>query len=485
MKLPFATLLAAALLSSCTLGPDYARPTTASAESFQIPQGWKLAQPRPAVSSPEWWQAYHDPVLNELMQKLNLNNQTIASFAAQYRQSASLVQGAEALLYPSLSANASATRSSGKTINGVNTGTQNNTSIGLVASWEPDLWGALSRGVEANVATAQASEATLAGAQLSARSALAQAYFQLRLTDIQRQMYQETLAAYQKSLNLTRNQYTAGVARQLDVAQAETLLKSTEALAIDNDVARNLLEHAIAVLVGESASTFHLPVEKLTVNQETGLVDSATSALVEKLPAIPVGIPSELLERRPDIASAEFAMMAANANIGATKAAFFPTFFINANGGYQNTVLPGLLETPNRLWSIGPSLTLPIFDGGARSAAENKAIAAYDQSVANYRQTVLVAFQNVEDMLVTVRLLENETIAQAEAVKYSHDVVKITLNQYKAGLVSYLNVSTAQATALANERSLMTLLSRRFVAHVNLVAATGGGWSTADLKTKK
>jgi NodT family efflux transporter outer membrane factor (OMF) lipoprotein len=324
----------------------------------------------------------------------------------------------------------------------------------------------------------------LAAAQLSARVALAQTYFQLRITDIQRQMYAETLTAYKKSLDITRNQYSAGVARQLDVAQAETLLKSTEALAIDNEVARGLLEHSIAVLIGEPASSFHLEAEKLTSNSATGLVDSATSELVEKLPALPVGIPSSLLERRPDVAAAEFTMIAANANIGVTKAAFFPSLTIAASGGYQNSVLPGLFETPNRVWSVGPSLALSLFDGGARNAAEQKAIAAYDQTAANYRQTILVAFQNVEDSLTTLNLLEKETVAQIAAVKYSHDAVNMTLNQYKAGLVSYLNVTTAQATALANERTLMTLLSRRLVAHTGLVAAMGGGWSTAALKTK-
>jgi NodT family efflux transporter outer membrane factor (OMF) lipoprotein len=298
-------------------------------------------------------------------------------------------------------------------------------------------------------------------------------------------MYAETLAAYKKSLDITRNQYSAGVARQLDVAQAETLLKSTEALAIDNDVARGLLEHSIAVLIGEPASSFHLESEKLTSNAQTGLVDSATSELVEKLPAIPVGVPSSLLERRPDVAAAEFSMISANANIGVAKAAYFPALTIAASGGYQNTVLPGLFETPNRVWSVGPSLAMSLFDAGARDAAEQKAIAAYDQTVANYRQTVLVAFQNVEDSLITLNLLEQETHVQAEAVKYSHDVVNVTLNQYKAGIVSYLNDTTAQTTALANERTLMTLLSRRLTAHVGLVAATGGGWSTAALKPAK
>jgi NodT family efflux transporter outer membrane factor (OMF) lipoprotein len=485
MKLTLRTLLCAACLTGCTLGPDYHRPTAPTADAFQIPAGWKLAQPANTVSTQAWWEDYHDPVLNQLMSKLNVNNQTIANYVAQYRQAVSLVQGAEALLFPSVTANAAASRSSSRTINGQSTGTQNNTSIGLSASWEPDIWGSASRGVEAQVATARSTEAALAAAQLSARVALAQAYFQLRITDIQRQMYVETLAAYKKSLDITRNQYSAGIARQLDVDQAETLLKSTEALAIDNEVARGLLEHSIAVLIGEPASNFHLASEKLTSNTQTGLVDSATSELVEKLPAIPVGVPSSLLERRPDVAAAEFSMMSTNANIGVTKAAFFPALTIAASGGYQNTVLPGLFETPNRVWSVGPSLAMSLFDAGARDAAEQKAIAAYDQTVANYRQTVLVAFQNVEDSLITLNLLEQETHVQAEAVKYSHDVVNVTLNQYKAGIVSYLNVTTAQTTALANERTLMTLLSRRLTAHVGLVAATGGGWSTAALKPAK
>ena len=280
------------------------------------------------------------------------------------------------------------------------------------------------------------------------------------------------------------DQYNAGIVTQLDVAQASTLLESTIALAIDVQLARAQLEHAIAVLVGQTPSTFSLQAQERTIDPVTGLVVSPVSRLVAELPDVPVGVPSTLLERRPDIAAAERQMAAANAKIGVATAAFFPTLTISASGGYQGVDLPGLLSMPLRYWSIGPALAQPLFDGGLRIGAYQQAGAAYDQNVAQYRQTVLAAFQNVEDNLVALRLLQKESKSQASAVKHAQDAVRISMNQYKEGVITYLDVATSQASELANERTLMSLLNRQIAAHVGLITALGGGWDVKQIADK-
>ena len=470
-------LASTVLLSACAVGPDYQKPTSASAPEFKELAGWKLAAPQDEKLSSKWWEVYGDPVLNQLMEKVNINNQNILVAEAQYRQASALVQAANAGLFPTLGASASAVRSSGTTssLGAVN----QNASTGLSASWEPDIWGGIRRNIEANKSAAEASSADLEAARLSARATLAVSYFQLRVTDMQKRMLEDTVKAYRKSLELTQNQYTAGIAKQLDIAQAQTLLKSTEALAIDTAVTRAQLEHAIAVLIGQTPSSFSLAPQELTIDPNSGLIAGPASQLVAKLPGVPVGLPTSLLERRPDIAGAERRMASANANIGVAKAAFFPNLTLSATGGYASNVLPGLLSAPNQVWSLGPAIAGTLFDGGARSAASSRAVAGYDQSVATYRQTVLAAFQDVEDNLVALRLLEDETAAQEAAVKYARNSVAMTMNQYKAGLVSYLSVVTVQATELTNERTLMTLMNRRLAAHVGLIRSLGGGWDAS------
>jgi NodT family efflux transporter outer membrane factor (OMF) lipoprotein len=339
----------------------------------------------------------------------------------------------------------------------------------LNAGWEADLWGRLRRGVESSQASAQASAADLAAARLSAQAELASNYFQLRILDGQKQLLDDTVAAFQKTLDLTKNRYVAGVAAKVDVVQAETQLKSTRAQAIDLGVQRAQLEHAIAILIGKQPAEFSV----------------APVPLVATMPRIPAGLPSELLERRPDVAAAERRAAAANAQIGVAKAAYFPSLTLSASGGYRSASASDLFTAPSRFWSIGPALAQSIFDAGLRRAQTEQAIAAYEATVAQYRQAVLAGFQEVEDNLAALRILEEEAQVQEEAARAARESVVLTTNQYKAGIVSYVNVVTVQTTQLNNERTAVGILGRRLVAAVNLVKALGGGWSAAELSAEK
>jgi len=321
------------------------------------------------------------------------------------------------------------------------------------------------RTVEAGEATAQASVADLEAAKLSAQAQLAEDYFLLRAQDAQIRLLTETVDAYQKSLQLTRNQYAVGVAARADVAQAETQLKSTQAQALDAGVQRAQLEHAIAVLLGKAPANFSIAPEPVATT----------------FPPIPLGLPSELLERRPDIAAAERRTAAANAQVGVAEAAFFPSLTLSATGGFQSSVLSQLFTLPSRYWSLGPALAATIFDAGLRRAQTAQAMATYDENVANYRQTVLAGFQEVEDNLAALRILEQEAAVQDEAVKSARESLTITLNQYRAGTANYLAVVVAQAVALSNQRTALTILGRRLTASVTLIKALGGGWDAAQL----
>ena len=332
-------------------------------------------------------------------------------------------------------------------------------------SWAVDVWGRVRRLVEAGVASAQASAADLEAIRLLAQAKLAQDYFQLRVLDGQKKLLDETVIAYQKNLELTKNHYASGVASRADVLQADTQLKTTQAQAIDVGVQRAQLEHAIALLVGRPASAFSIPVAPLGVSP----------------PPIPVGVPSELLERRPDIAAAERNMAAANAQIGVAVAAYFPTITLSAAGGFESTDLSNWLSWPSRFWSVGAAISELVYEGGLRRAQTAAARAAYDATVASYRQTVLTGFQQVEDNLAALRILEEEGRVQEEAVKAARQSVAVAINQYKAGTVSYLNVIVAQAAALTNEITALSILNRRMAASVLLIQALGGGWSVSDL----
>jgi len=319
--------------------------------------------------------------------------------------------------------------------------------------------------VSSSVASAQASAADLENARLSAQAELALDYFQLRALDSQRQLLDDTVTAYERSLVLTRNRYAAGVAAKVDVVQAETQLKSTQAQAIDIGVQRAQLEHAIAILIGKPPSQFAL----------------APAPLKTAMPSIPLMLPSEILERRPDIAGAERRVAAANAQIGVAKAAFFPQLTLSGSAGYASSSFPTWLTAPSRIWAIGPSVVQSVFDAGLRRGQTNQAIAAYDGNVASYRQTVLSAFKDVEDNLAALRILEQESKVQEEAVQAARQSVNLTINQYKAGTVSFLNVVVVQAAQLSNERTAVGILGQQLGAAVALVKALGGGWDAHEL----
>jgi len=462
-------LLLAAALSGCTVGPDYVRPATEVPVAYKEGFTWQPAQPRDHLSRGKWWAAFADPQLDQLIEQVNVSNQTLVAAEAQFRQAVALADTARAPWYPTLNASVSAVRASPSATTGPVAGTSTSTrtiyALPLNASWEADLWGRVRRAVEAGEAAAQASAADLENARLSIQAQLALNYFLLRAIDAQKQLLAETVAAYAKSLEFTTNRYRAGVVARIDVAQAETQLKSTQAQLLDLGVQRAQLEHAIATLLGRPASAFSLPAAPL----------SATP------PPVPVGLPADLLERRPDIAAAERRVVAANAQVGVAKSAWFPTATLNATYGYQTATAAKWLTAPSNFWSIGPVLAGAIFDGGRRKAVGEQAMAAYEASVANYRLVVLTGFQEVEDNLAALRILEEEAKVQAEAVKAAQQSLEFSLNQYKAGIATYLQVVIAQAIALSNQRTATELLARRVTASVLLVKALGGGWDAAAL----
>ncbi len=467
-----ASCLLLATLAACSVGPAYVRPTTVAPETYKEAGDWKTAQPRDEINRGKWWEIFGDPQLNALIEQVNISNQNIQVAAAQFREAQALVQQARAGLFPSVSAGVSATRSGtggGTSNSGTGTsrsGVSNQFELSLDASWEPDLWGRVRNAVNADTANAQASAALVANARLSAQSALATDYFQLRVLDVQQRLLSDSVAAFQKTLDLTTNRYNSGVAGRVDIVQAQAQLEGTRAQLVDIGVQRAQLEHAIAILIGKPPSQFSLAYVPLDINS---------------MPQIPLGLPSELLERRPDIAAAERRVAAANAQIGVAKAAFFPALTLSASGGFQNSNFANLLSWPSRIWSIGPAIAQTIFDGGLRRGLTNQAIAAYDENVATYRQTVLGAFQDVEDNLAALRILEQEAQVEDVAVKAARQSVELTTNQYKAGTVSYINVVTVQTTQLTNERTAAGILGRRLTAAVGLVRALGGGWNDGQI----
>lgn len=464
----------AALLSmaACSVGPDYVRPTVETPPVFKEMSGWKTAEPRDEAIKGPWWEIYGDGALNDLERQVNVSNQNVAVAEAQFREARALVQAARAGYFPTLSVGASATRSMTSGTLGSTTrsgGTFNDYRLSADLSWEIDIWGKVRRAVEAGRAGAQASAADLEGVRLSIQAELAQSYFQLRALDAQKQLLDATVAAYTKFLELTGNRYASGVVSRAEVLQAQTQLKTTQAQAIDVGVARSQLEHAIASLIGKPASLFSIPAAPL----------SATP------PAIPVAVPSRLLERRPDIAAAERRMAAANAQIGVAKAAYFPTITLSGDAGFESSNLSKWLTWPSRLWSLGPAVSETVFDGGLRGAQTDQARAAYDASVASYRQTVLTGFQEVEDNLAALRILGEEAGVQGEAVKAARQSVVLTTNQYKAGTASALDVIVTQTAALANERTAVSILGSRMSASVLLIKALGGGWEASALPTNE
>jgi len=456
------------LLGGCMLGPDYRRPDAPAAPQFKEAQGWREAQPRDQLPKGSWWGVFGDAELDRLMQQVDVSNQNIRIAEARLRQARGVADQARAGLFPVASANASGIRTKSPSLanqpNFAN-GAVDNYAVGLTANWDVDLWGRVRRSVEAGEDNWQASAAQLEAAKLSARATLAQNYFALRVADTTQRLLDDTVKAYQRSLELTQNRYQAGVAARVDVVQAEAQLKSAQAQLIDIRLERAQLEHAVALQLGEVPANFSLAKNDLAI----------------RMPQVPIALPSELLERRPDIAAAERAMAAANAQIGVARAAYFPTLTLSAAAGYRGTDYLTLFVPPGRFWSLGLSAAEALFDGGQRGALVDQAAAAYDAQVATYRQTVLIGFQEVEDNLAALRILEEEAAAQDDATQAARRALELTLNQYSAGVVSYLNVLSAQASAFANERASMSLLGRRLAASVGLVRALGGGWTSEQI----
>ena len=463
--LPLAVALA---LGGCMVGPDYVRPTAPTPAAYKEAAGWKVAQPADDAPKGAWWEAFNDADLNALEAQVDVSNQTLAAAAARVREATAATDAARAALWPVVNVSGTAQRNSVSSAQSGGTGSSgSNSSYNVLfgASWEPDLWGGIRRNIESNSDAAQASAADLAAARLSVQATLAQTYLLLRVQDAQLDLLRQTVAAYERSLQLTRNQYAAGIIARGDVAQAEAQLKSTQAQVFDAQITRAQLEHAVAVLVGK-------PPAELTI---------AARELAAVYPDVPVAVPSALLERRPDIAAAERRAASANAQIGVAQAAFFPALTLSANAGLQSSVIGSLLSLPNRYWSLGATLAQTLFDAGLRSAQKTQAIATYDETVAGYRQTVLTGFQEVEDNLVALSLLEQEAAVQDAAVAAARESAAIALNQYKAGTANYLAVVVLQANALNSERTSLGILGRRLTASVGLVKALGGGWSAATL----
>jgi NodT family efflux transporter outer membrane factor (OMF) lipoprotein len=456
------------LLAGCAVGPDYHKPDAPAPAQFKEAEGWREAQPRDQLPRGPWWTAFADAELDALMARIDVSNQNIKVAEARLRQARAVADQARAGLFPTVSASGSVTRSKSPSLSNAPsfaTGAVTNYNAGLNAAWDLDLWGRVRRSVEAGEANFQASAAELEAARLSARATLAQNYFALRVADATKRLLDDSVKAYARSLELTQNRYNAGVVPRVDVVQAEVQLKSTQAQLIDLDVSRAQLEHAIALQLGEPPANLSLAANDRAI----------------AMPRLPLVLPSELLERRPDIAAAERAMAAANAQIGVARAAYFPTLSLSASNGFRTTDLANLFSAPSHFWSLGASTVESLFDAGLRRATTDQAIAAYDAQVATYRQTVLTGFHEVEDNLAALRILEQEATLQDEVVQAARHALELTNNQYSAGVVSYLNVLTAQTTALANERTAVNVLGRRLTASVALIQALGGGWTVAEL----
>jgi len=459
---PLASLSIALLLAGCAVGPDYVRPAMPVPAGFKEDPDWKPAQPSDRSMPAAWWKAFDDADLDALAEQVAVANQNIRVAEANYRESAALARQAFAALFPVVSLDASATRSKGSSgataARSVAPATFDSVTLG--ATWTVDLWGGLRRSLEEARANASASAGDLAATTLSLQGQLVADYLSLRVSDEQRRLLEDAVDAYQKSLDLTDSRYRAGVAARSDVTQAQAQLEATRAQSIDVRISRAQLEHAIAVLIGKAPADFSIAPRPYQL----------------QFPIVPALLPATLLERRPDVAAAERRAAAANAQIGVATAAFFPTLTLSANGGYSAPSGASLFSVPYRVWSLGPTLAEKLFDAGARSAAREQAVASWDAATATYRQTVLAALQNVEDSLASLRILAQESVVEATAVKAAQESLALTTSQYKGGTVSYLNVITAQTTELTSRQNALTIDGRRAAATVQLIQALGGGW---------
>jgi NodT family efflux transporter outer membrane factor (OMF) lipoprotein len=459
---------------ACAVGPRYSRPSAPVPPAYkEEPPGWKTAQPNDQIGRGKWWEIFGDPQLNSLEEQVNVSNQSLKAALAQFEQARALVRFNRANYYPTVTAGISAARNRQSENRGLAT-TFSKTNytdvvIPVSVSYEADVFGRLRRTVQAARSSAQASAGDLESLSLSLHADLAANYFQLRTFDAEERLLNDSVAAFEKALQLTQNRYQGGVASAVDVAQAQTQLETTRSQAIDIQVQRSQLEHAIAVLIGQPASVFNI----------------APASWTTPPPAIPAGLPSDLLERRPDIAAAERRASVANAQIGIARAAYFPLLTLSGSGGFESSSITNLFNGPSGFFSAGVSAVVTAFDVGRRRAISEQARAVYDQTVANYRETVLTAFQEVEDNLAALRVLENEATTQQAAVNAAEHSLELSTNRYKGGVVSYLEVITAQSIALSDERAAVDILRRRMVASVQLIKALGGGWNSANLPSVK
>jgi NodT family efflux transporter outer membrane factor (OMF) lipoprotein len=458
------------LCCGCAVGPRYSRPTAEVPPAFkEIPPDWKVAQPQDQIARGKWWQIFQDPQLNALEERVDVSNQSLKASFDQFLQARALVRYYRADYYPTITAGASASRNRQSDNRALATTLSvtdySDISLPLSVTWEPDFFGRIRNTVQAARANAQASAADLENLRLVMHADLAGDYFQLRTLDSEEKILHDNVTAFQQALQLTENRYKGGVASGVDVAQAQTQLESTRAQAIDVQVSRAQFEHAIATLIGTPPSTFAIPVAPWNAPP----------------PPIPVGMPSDLLERRPDISAAERRVSAANSEIGVARAAYFPAITLSGSGGFESSTITNLISGPSGFLSAGASALVTAFDVGRRRAVNQQAEAAYDQTVAQYRQTLLTSFQEVEDNLAALRILASEAKTQDAAVAAAEHSLALSNNRYKGGVVNYLEVLTAQSTALTNQRLAIGILRRRLTASVSLIQALGGGWNASTL----
>jgi NodT family efflux transporter outer membrane factor (OMF) lipoprotein len=449
-----------ALAAACAVGPDYHRPPLDADPNYKEAGDWKPSEPNDAFSRGPWWEIYKDDALNQLEVRVDISNENVKAAAAAFDQARALVAQARAGFWPTVGVSAGEQRGA---VAGAPVRTTAN--AGVSGNWALDIWGQIRRTVESDRASAQASAAALAAARLSAQAALATDYFELRAQDQLQKLLDDTVVAEQLSLKIAESRYRFGVAARADVVSAEAQLLSSQAQQVNAKIQRAILEHAIAVLIGQQPASFSV----------------SPSSMRTDVPTVPAGIPSALLERRPDVAEAERKVAAANAQIGVAKSAYFPSLTLSGSDDYSGRTWSRLFNVPNRIWSLGPSLAETLFDGGLRSAQVAQARAAYDVSVDNYRQTVLAGFEQVEDDIVTLRVLEQQAVIEDAAVAAAREAEKLTLNQYKAGTVPYSSVITAQTTRLSAEQTALGVLSTRLQSSVALIEAVGGGWNASQL----
>jgi NodT family efflux transporter outer membrane factor (OMF) lipoprotein len=479
-RMTIVSLACLALFDGCSFAPNYTKPSVQTPvvfkeltpAQFNETDGWKTAEPKGDTLRGQWWEMFHEPELNALESQVTVSNQSVAAALANFLASRAVVKQARSQYFPTVTASPSVTRSRQSSQNQSGSSPAASTfteySLPFDASWELDFWGRIRNTVKANSLGAQATLADLENVRMTVQAEVAADYFQLRVLDSQQQLLDASALAYQESLKLTQIQQDAGIASGQDIELAKTQLEITRAQATDLGILRAQLEHAIAMLLGQSASSFSI----------------ATNPLAAKPVAIPFGVPSQLLERRPDIAAAERRVAEANAQIGVARAAYFPTITLSGAVGYQSTSLENLFSGPGLAWSVGSTLAQTLFDGGLRKAVTEQARAKYQGTVANYRQTVLTAFQEVEDNLSTLRILSQELQQQSAAVKSSQRNLTFADARYQSGLDSYLDVITAQITLLANQRTAMNLQMEQLTASVQLIKALGGGWDVSPGTTQ-